>query len=494
MLASQNPLARLQRSLTHCLNWANHSKRGLYESTLLLIGLAFQLIQAPVNIASDGAIRFQALTDLLQNGTLSHTKYSLIGPLCSAPLWLLGKVIRSPEAITSRYNLILFITALLTMYWLLRHQLDHNLLRAFFLILLVASLFTNQLPSYNAEVFTALCVAVGILAAVYRPSLPAWGLIILGVINTPASLIGLACLACTHLFTNKKWRYLLAPLIALTLIALEAWLRRGSPLTSGYATDHGNPTILPYSGRPAFSYPFFFGLLSILFSFGKGLLYFAPGLLLPMKKSMLNPDQPSTSSQPIASDQIIPSGPPTTSDLSDPSVQPAAQHLHHIYRLWLAFLIGLILIYAQWWAWYGGWSWGPRFFLFASLPASLALAIRLQRPASSLLANLLTLALLALSFWVGIVGATFGQHGLDICTQNHYAQEFLCHYIPEFSVLWHPFVAPTPLRYGQWAYIAYSLLVFASLAAPLARIIARQTLAHVRTYRATAFQPGAWRF
>ena len=33
-------------------------------------------------------------------------------------------------------------------------------------------------------------------------------------------------------------------------------------------------TILTYSGRPGFSYPLFFGVLSVLFSFGKGLVCF----------------------------------------------------------------------------------------------------------------------------------------------------------------------------------------------------------------------------
>ena len=49
---------------------------------------------------------------------------------------------------------------------------------------------------------------------------------------------------------------------------------------------HGIKTIMPYSGRPGFSYPFLFGLLSILFSFGNGLLFFTPGLLLPIRKTL----------------------------------------------------------------------------------------------------------------------------------------------------------------------------------------------------------------
>jgi hypothetical protein len=47
---------------------------------------------------------------------------------------------------------------------------------------------------------------------------------------------------------------------------------------------------MPYTGRPGFSYPFLFGVLGILFSFGRGLAFFAPALwllLLPRKPAAL---------------------------------------------------------------------------------------------------------------------------------------------------------------------------------------------------------------
>lgn len=440
------------------------NQRAVCEVALLLIGLLIQFLQAPANISGDGAIRFHALTDLLEHGTISGTKYSLIGPLFSAPFWLLGKVILTPEIICSRYNFFIFAGGLLALYWLLHKQVDHSLLRHFFLILLVGSMFTNQLPSYNAEVFTALCVGVGILAAVFRPSLPAWGIIILGVANTPASVIGLTCVVGKHMLAQRKWRYALALIAALTLIALEAWVRRGSPLSSGYEGDRGNQTVMPYSGLPGFSYPFFFGVLSILFSFGKGLVFFAPGLLLPIKSRLLS----------LGHD--------------------AARHLYTVYLLWGAFLLGLVIVYARWWAWYGGWSWGPRFFLFASIPASLALAVRLHRLDGSLPANLLTAAALALSFWVGIDGATFGKQGLEICTNNHYALEFICHYVPEFSVLWRPFVVPEQVGWRQLLYIAYSSAAFVYLALPLLRAIASQSITQAAAFSKLYLKPAAWRF
>jgi hypothetical protein len=71
------------------------------------------------------------------------------------------------------------------------------------------------------------------------------------------------------------------------------------------------------------------------------------------------------------------------------------------------FVVGLILIYAIWWTWAGGLFWGPRFFLFASIPASFALAVRLHKPGSSLFANLFTLIALAWSVCVGLDGAVY---------------------------------------------------------------------------------------
>ena len=72
------------------------------------------------------------------------------------------------------------------------------------------------------------------------------------------------------------------------------------------------------------------------------------------------------------------------------------------------FLIGLILVYSRWWAWNGAVFWGPRFFLFASIPASFALAVRLMRyQEASLGMNLLTLVVFCLSAWVSVDGAVF---------------------------------------------------------------------------------------
>ncbi|HEU5367224.1 MAG TPA: hypothetical protein VFU69_02120, partial [Ktedonobacterales bacterium] len=74
------------------------------DALLLAISLLELLALFPHHLSGDGASRFAALSQLLEEQGIPTVKYSLIGPLFSAPLWLLGKVIASPEALVATYN------------------------------------------------------------------------------------------------------------------------------------------------------------------------------------------------------------------------------------------------------------------------------------------------------------------------------------------------------------------------------------------------------
>jgi hypothetical protein len=440
------------------------SVQAIFETGLIGAGLLALLLLLPHQLNADGLYRFQALSELLEKGKLSNTRYSLVGPAFSIPFWLLGKVYETAAWWCERYNLFLFAVSLVVIYWLLKDRVDPRLIRKFFLILLAASMFSTHLSYYFGEVFTSLCVAIGILAIVIGYELPGWIAIILGVVNIPASIIGLALVVAKRMLDNKRWRYILALVAAGGMIIAESWIRRGGPFVTGYERVAGYRTVMPYSGLPGFSYPFFFGLLSILFSFGKGLVFFTPGLLLPVRKTLLKIQQD------IKLDFLA------------------------VYILWLCFLCGLILVYAKWWAWYGGAFWGPRFFLFASIPASFALATRLQYRSASLLLNLFTLVVLFLSFWVGIDGAVFGQTALNICMANNYALEVLCFYTPEFSVLWHPFVVTIPLDKREILYIVFSVIIFSYLAIPLCGEMLKQAIEKVNLFSKEYLYVKSWRF
>lgn len=437
------------------------------ETTLIVAGLAC-ISLLPHSLGSDGQYRFNALTELLQDHRLASTcplclKYSLIGPVFASPLWLLGNHLHDASAWVSYFNTVLYVLGLLVLYWLLRKVLGTDRSRRFVLLIVAASVLSRSALDFYGEMFSTLCVGVGIVAVVAAPSVFGWLAIALGVANAPASLVGLLLVTIKRAWNTRRVRYLFAFCLAGVLIAAEAYVRRGNPLATGYANDAGYRTVMPYSGLPGFSYPFFFGLLSILFSFGKGLLWFTPGLLLPVK-----------------------------SRLAALGAE-AARKMWSIYTLWLAFIVGLIIVYARWWSWYGGLYFGPRFFVLAALPASLGLLLNIRRRDAPLWSNLLTLAVLCLSVWVAACGLAFDNRGLGICVANNYALEALCYYTPEFSALWHPFVVVGQVHWNPHAFIAaeqlggpqfvvlgYELVVLIYLAAPLVNAIRAQCAALVR--------------
>jgi hypothetical protein len=177
-----------------------------------------------------------------------------------------------------------------------------------------------------------------------------------------------------------------------------------------------------------------------------------------------------------------------------------------IHRLWLLFVVGLILVYASWWAWYGGWFWGPRLLLFASIPASLALAVWLRKADASPWMRLAALLVLTLSCWVGLNGAVFGDATLaPTCVWDNFAREAYCNYIPEFSMLWRPFVnlgqlGLTPAFYtaerldtGKLIYAGFTLAVYLYLAIPLVVTMIRQAIPPAQRFARERLTLAAWR-
>lgn len=424
----------------------------IIELCLIAIGIDAMFRWLPLRYFLDGTVRFNAVVNLLQHGQISHMSYSIVGPIFSTPLWAIDRIAGPSLQWQEKYNIFLLGTVMLITYILLRKRMDASLLRKFFLVLIVGSMFGNHVTYFGGEVFTALLVGMGILIALLASEIGGWSAVVLGVVNTPATLLGLGLVVLRYVAQKRRVRYILVFIATVVLILAESWIRRGSPFNSGY-------------GNQAFSTPFWLGLISTLFSFGKGLIFFAPALLLPIKNSLLKLQEENQ------------------------------EKLYQAYRLWIWFLVGLILIYSSWWAWYGGWFWGPRFFLFASIPACFVLAVRLRTPGNSLLGNLLTLLFLAYSLWVGINGAIYDQFGLsNTCVANHYALEYLCHYNPLYSVLWHPLVAPKQLTHNDKLYILCSLVIFTYLAAPLLFRMVKQTSAMLQDLRGKLLNLKVWYF
>jgi hypothetical protein len=414
------------------------------ERALVGFGFLVLFFVLPHGLFNDDLSRYYDLQHLLQHGQLTNDKYSLIGPVLSAPMVLLGHVVRSGAWWATRFNVVVVAGGAVAVWRLLRDRVDAATLRRTLLALMFASVLTNPLRDYNAEVLTGTLVAVGIVCLVTDQWTAAgWVAIVLGAANTPALVPALVPFAVYQAVRTRRLRPLAALVLAAALVAGEAWLRRGSPFDTGYGGDHGIQTILPYSGKPGFSYPFLLGVASILFSSGRGLLFFTPGLALWL----------------------------------DSRTRAAAAEVRALLIPFLLVVVGLVLVYAKWWAWYGGLSWGPRFFLFAALPASLLLVLQIKRAGASVPADLIALVVLALSAWVGFAGAITDYSEITFCAFNNFALESMCWYVPDFSSLWWPVVHPPPFSHQFELIAAWCAAVFVVLGAPLFRSLAAAAVA-----------------
>jgi hypothetical protein len=138
--------------------------------------------------------------------------------------------------------------------------------------------------------------------------------------------------------------------------------------------------------------------------------------------------------------------------------------------------------------------WGPRFFLFASLPAALVLARWTTRPeAHSTLANVFVLVAVALSCWVGANGIVYQDHGSEPYWANDFALEYLTWYVPEISVLWRPFVVPKPFGWEEYTLLAAFALGFAYLAGRVIRVLAIRFARGIAALWHTALSGERWR-
>ncbi len=406
------------------------------ERGLIVAGFGVLFFFLPHALAGDDHVRFRAIEQLLHGHGLSRTKYSLVMPLLSVPVLLLGNLAGSPAWWAAHFNVIVAAAGVTAAWWLLRGRIDPRLLRLIVLVLLFASFLTNRLRDYNAEVMTAALVVVGVICvATGQYVLPGWAAIVLGVVNTPATVVGLGLLAGWQALRTRRLRYLAPVAAAVAAIMLEAWIRRGGPLVTGYEGNRGVRTVMPYSGLPGFSYPFLLGVAAIIFSFGRGLLFFTPGLALWLDSRTRRLMRP------------VPGQP--------------------VMTMLLLFTAGLVLVYAPWWAWYGGASWGPRFFLFAAVPASVLLGARIWRAGRTPSADAVTLLVLTLSAWVSCAGAITTVHEASACTVRHHQNEQLCWFTPDYSPLWQPVRQPPHLTAPAVVVALYCGAVFCYLAAPL---------------------------
>ena len=205
------------------------------ETALLGFGFVVLFLFLPHELFADDTRRFADIEALLHHGRVSGGHhYSLVMPLISAPFLLLGEVVRSPEWWAARFNVVVVAVGVVAAYRLLRGRVDASLMRQVLLVLLFASLLTNRLRDYNAEVLTGTLFALGILCiATEHHVVAGWVAIVIGVVNTPGAFGALALLVVVETARHKRLRFLLPLAAAALLIIAENWLRRGGPLATG---------------------------------------------------------------------------------------------------------------------------------------------------------------------------------------------------------------------------------------------------------------------
>ncbi|HEY3999568.1 MAG TPA: hypothetical protein VGO93_11920 [Candidatus Xenobia bacterium] len=384
------------------------------ELALTAVGVVVLFLYMHFDLWGDGLVRYRALDALLGHGALAAQKYSLIGPLFSAPLWYLGKVCQTSEWWCARYNFFLFTGALLVWWRLPEAWVPGRLRTRFLLILVVASMFASpHLESYYGEPFTVLLASFALLALAHDYPRTGLVLLFLSAANAPATLPAVVLAAVAHGWHSRRWSALGVVPVAAGVVVAEGLLHGG---WHGYVVEAANGT------------PFPVGLLSLTLSFGKGILFFAPGLWL-CRRALI-------------------------------ATLPDA--LAHTLHLWLWYVLGLLLFYASWWDWSGDFFWGPRFMLMAALPASLLMAAALETPGQ--VRSLLVLScIVAWSVWVAAEGTVFGP--LDTAAYQNETNIFC--YVPDYSVLLRPLCATVVVNGADKLMLGWSVGVLALLLAPV---------------------------
>jgi hypothetical protein len=367
--------------------------------------LAFLLL--PQRVQGDDSVRRVMITQLA-DGIKPETKYSFIQPVVSLPVfWVLDHLRFGIYALTLLPILWMSLWALTV--WTVLTNSRSPAFAHHVVVLTVSSLAGAYLIGFSSDVFTALAMSGGVIVGLLGRSrgarITAWGVFILGAANTPAMFPATAFLAAYLVARRREIRYALLPAGVFMLMVIEATTVSGRLAWTRYSdeVEHGSVELLPWGDVHGFGWPLWSGLLALLFSFGRGLVFYIP--------TMWN-------------------------GVSRPSERTSTPE----YALWFV-VLALLPIYATWWAWFGGVSFGPRFFTIAVVPAAMATASLATRPDRSVLRSVVAAASVLMSLWVAVAGVVFGvtAAAFDWCASGGGFNNFaMCLYTPEYSSLWAP--------------------------------------------------------
>ncbi|MAT95661.1 MAG: hypothetical protein CL608_00715 [Anaerolineaceae bacterium] len=371
----------------------------------------FYLLTARGNVSeADGIINFMTTRALVETSSFSlpcdlprklvtqgandvcYGKYGIGLPLMSVPLYLTGRLISGPApANPNELSLPRLLVSTLNQWvtavtcsilYILGFKMTGNKKQAVELAL-VFGLFTIAWP-YASTNFSQPIIGFLLLAAVafiYKSHSLVSNLLA-GIFLGGAFLVRLDSLplimvvgiwAVSKMWPSHKARSTLAKVdkafissIAVILLPIAASLIIFSLIQLNH---FGSLFQTGYEGE-AWSHPFLTGFFGQLFSFGKGIVFYSPLVLLV----------------PFGLFTLYKEG------IKDLSILAA-----------IFFLLQL-LIYSSWWSWSGGWAWGPRF-LVPALPLFMIGLLPWLKNKSSF-TKLILACFILVSFVVQLVGVT----------------------------------------------------------------------------------------
>ena len=415
------------------------NRASLFEGGLIVAGFLIVFLVVGHQVIGDGIYRFRDIQNLLYDGHLTYSHFSLVMPLASVPFLLLGHVVESQEWWAGRFNVIVVAAGALAAWRLLRGRGDPVLLRRTLLMLLAASLLSNQLRDYNAEVFSATLITLGILCIVTdQHTLLGWAGIVIAVVNTPALIVGVAALVAVEIIRTRQLRAAGAIVAAVALALLENRIRHAGrhhlherPWVSDAAALLGSPWIqLSVRARPR-----------------------VDSLLVRPRPPLLHSRAlPLARRHDAARGRRLPSPDRPTGVRRRGPRRRIREVVGVVWRPGL----GTALFHPRRGS--GGadrgssgarcWAVGRPRRTCARRAGALRLG-RLRRPRPSL-------------------------DPPAVCSANHYALESFCWDVPEFSSLWLPVLHPPPLTAATVTISAWCIIVFAYFAAPLVVALARR--------------------
>lgn len=401
---------------------------------------------------SDGLIRYKTFSTLFSD-EIFYSKYSAIQPMIAK---LIDIVIRSLYGGLSanftpvNIELILIGVFVFLGFFLLK-KLRYDLM--LFLILIPLSMLSHYAGQFFSEWTSSLLMAIGYLIFLSgcdpnvdqkQPQLKSviFGAIIfaLGVANWFVLLVPSLAVLFLAVFrykfkkeTDVRFVHFVCSSVLFALVfvvvdlAFKNQLFSNSYLSEG---EKGFKTFMPFSGISGFSHPLMIGILANIFSFGKSIFLFNPFLIF----------------------LII------------------CNYKYKIYTI-VAMCV-TVVVYSKWWAWYGGFSFGTRFYTHLIIP-SIFVYIGYLRNGVAFNRIYGGLAMTA-AIWVALCGKYFGLAGVaSECAKDNYYLEALCWYVPEFSALIYPFVLYGPVKIYEyltlWDMIYFLILFFVFFCVVLSR-------------------------